>query len=202
MKDPINRLQTLARAEMAVAQMRANRFAARSAMASVAGIFGLLALGMVTLALFLWLKTVMSPAAAAGTVGLIDGALAVLCLLIGRNAGPSKNEEQLALEIRDMAYSELNNDIEEVKGELRVITEDLKAIRSGVSGFSRSFASILPLIGGLIGKSKKQKVVYINSLLNSTDTRCSSEATTSHVTDSKTKTHLRSSTGISKTWIS
>jgi hypothetical protein len=157
MADPIYRLQTLARAEMAVAQVHASRAASRGALFSVGMVFGLLAIGMLTLAGYNFLIPVVGEGVAALIVALVDTVLAVVVLLIARKAGPSENEEQLAREMRDLAYAEIGNDIERVKRDLERISSDVRSIRSGFMSTASTIASGVGPLLGLFAKSAKKK---------------------------------------------
>lgn len=152
MPDPIYRLQTLARAEMAVAQIHASRAASRGALFSIAMVFGLLAIGMLTLAGYHALTPIVGQAASALIVAIVDAAVAVTILLVARKAGPSENEERLAREMRDLAYAEIGNDIERIKGDLARISSDVRSIRSG---FTSAVASLLGGIGPMMGAVSK-----------------------------------------------
>ena len=123
----------------------------RSAFFAVALVFLLLGLAMMTLAVYNALLPHMGPAWAAFTVAMADTFVGIVAMLMARRAGPSENEEKLAREIREMAYAELNNDIQQIKGEFDQITSEVKRIRSGVSAFTSGAAGTLgPVISMLI----------------------------------------------------
>lgn len=156
MSEPIMKLQLIARSEMALAQINARRAASRSALFSVALVFLLLGLAMMTLAAYYALESRLGAPMAAFTVSIIDTVIGIIFILIARRAGPSVNEEKLAREIRDMAYAELGNDIEKVKSELNQITSDVKRIRSGFTSFTSGAASSLgPIVSMLIKVAKR-----------------------------------------------
>ena len=125
MSDPMLKLQLVVRAELALAEIRARRTASRTTYLSVALVFLLLGIGMMTLALFHALKAYMSPAWAAFSVASLDLLIGILFALAARRAGPSENEEKLARQLREMAYSELGNDIQEVKDEFGDATKEV-----------------------------------------------------------------------------
>jgi predicted mannosyl-3-phosphoglycerate phosphatase (HAD superfamily) len=86
-------------------------------------------------------------------VAAADIACAVIIAIIGRRAGPSESEENMAKEIRDMAYTEVSKDVEEVKLKIEQLTDEVKSIRAGVStaiGTIRFFV-------GLLSKAAKKK---------------------------------------------
>lgn len=157
MPDPLHRLQTLARAEMAVAQVHASRAASRGALFSVAMVFGLLAIGMLTLAGYHALTPFVGQAASALIVASVDAVLAALVLLVARKAGPSENEERLAREMRDLAYAEIGNDIERIKSDIEQISSDVRSIRSGFMSTASSLASGLSPLIGMLSRSVKKK---------------------------------------------
>jgi len=158
MSNAMLKLQILARSEMALAQLRAQRAGTRSALFTVALVFGLLALGMLNLAGYHALTPALGPALAALAVSLANAALAVIILLVSRRAGPGENDEKLAREMRDLAYAELGADVEHVKAEIRQITEDVRGIRSSFTSIAGGAVSTLgPLVGLLINSLKKKR---------------------------------------------
>jgi len=151
MSEPMLKLQIIVRAELALAEIRTRRAASRSAFFGVALVFLLLGLAMMTLAVYHALTPHMGPAWAAFTVALADTFIGIIVVLIARRAGPSENEEKLAREIREMAYAELNDDIQQVKSEFDQISSEVKRIRSGVTAFTSGAAGTLgPVISMLI----------------------------------------------------
>lgn len=156
MSDPVLKLQILARAELAMAQIHARRAGSRSAFFSIALVFLLLGLAMMTLAVYNALTPSLGPAWAAFVVATADTIIGVIVALIARKAGPSENEEKLVREIRDMAYAELSKDIEQVKSELDSITTDVKRIRSGFTSLTSGAAGALgPAITMLLKVAKR-----------------------------------------------
>ena len=59
-------------------------------------------------------------------------------------AGPSESQEKLALQIRDLAYTELNRDIEQVQAEVQETVAEVRRLRSSVEGIGA--------LVGLVGK--------------------------------------------------
>ncbi|MDA9981865.1 phage holin family protein [Gammaproteobacteria bacterium] len=156
MSDPVLKLQILARAEMAMAQIHTRRAGSRSAFFAVALVFLLLGLAMMTLAVYHALTPSLGPAWAAFVVAMVDTFIGIIVVLIARKAGPSENEEKLVREIRDMAYAELSKDIEQVKSGLDSITADVKRIRSGFTSFTSGAAGALgPVISMLLKVAKR-----------------------------------------------
>ena len=153
MSDSAFKLQLLVRAELALTKIYARRTMSRAAFIAVALVFILMALGMLNYAAYLSLLDKYTPGIAALLVASADVACAVVIVIIGRKAGPSESEENMAKEIRDMAYEEVSKDVEEVKLRIEQLTDEVKNIRAGVStavGTIRFFA-------GLLSKTAKKK---------------------------------------------
>jgi hypothetical protein len=146
MSDSAFKLQLLVRAEIALAKIYTRRSMQRAAFVVAALIFVLVALGMLNFAAYLGLLDKYTPSLAALLVASVDVACATVIFIIGRKAGPSDNEENMAQEIRDMAYRELSKDVEDVKLRIEQLTDEVKSIRRGVStamGTIRFFAALL-----------------------------------------------------------
>jgi hypothetical protein len=155
MSEPMMKLQIIARSEVALAQLNARRAATRSAYFAVALVFLLLGLAMMTAAAFYALEPKLGAPWAAFTVSTIDTVIGIIFLLVARRAGPSENEEKLAREIRDMAYTELGKDVDTVKAEIDQITGDIKRIRSGFASFTSGASGALgPIISMLLSAAK------------------------------------------------
>jgi hypothetical protein len=149
--NPVFKLQLLIRAEMALSQIRGRRVAARSSLFAVAMVFGLLGVGLINLSGFFYLSTFLSQWLAALVMASINIVFAVIIVMASSKAGPNENEERLAQEMRDMAYKELSEDMEQVKGEVEKIVSDVHRIRDGFSSIASGTAgSFAPLLGMLI----------------------------------------------------
>ncbi len=146
MSDSAFKLQLLVRAEIALAKIYTRRSMLRAAFVVAALAFVLMALGMLNFAAYLGLLDKYTPSLAALLVASVDVACATVIFIIGRKAGPSDNEENMAQEIRDMAYRELSKDVEDVKLGMEQLTDEVKSMRAGVStalGTIRFFAALL-----------------------------------------------------------
>jgi hypothetical protein len=153
MSDSAFKLQLLVRAEIALAKIYTRRSMLRAAFVVAALVFVLMALGMLNFAAYLFLLDKYTPSLAALLVASVDVACATVIFIIGRKAGPSDTEENMAQEIRDMAYRELSKDVEDVKLNIEQLTDEVKNIRTDVStaiGMIRFFA-------GLLSKSVNKK---------------------------------------------
>ena len=118
MSDPVFKLQLLARAELALTEIYARRAAVRSGYLAFALVFALIGLAMFNVAAYLALAEQMSPAFAAFLMSGANALVAVLVLFIGRRAGPSAGEERMARELRELAYREVSEDVDQVKARL------------------------------------------------------------------------------------
>jgi len=153
MSDSAFKLQLLVRAELALTKIYARRSIIRATFVGVALAFVMMALGMLNYAAYLGLLDKYTPGTAALLVAAVDVACAVVIVIIGRKAGPSEAEENMAQEIRDMAYEEVSKDVEDVKLKIEQLTDEVKNISAGVStaiGTIRFFA-------GLLSKAVKKK---------------------------------------------
>jgi hypothetical protein len=153
MSDSAFKLQLLVRAELALTKIYARRSIVRATFVAVALVFVMMALGMLNYAAYLGLLDKYTPGIAALLVASADIACAIVIGVIGRRAGPSESEENMAKEIRDMAYTEVSKDVEDVKLKIEQLTDEVKSIRAGVStaiGTIRFFV-------GLLSKKVKNK---------------------------------------------
>ena len=144
MSDPVMKFQIIARAEMALFHIRAQRVAGRSTLFIVAMVLGLLALAMLDFAAFSAMSPSQGPALAALYMALVNAGAAVLVIVAARKVGPSESHEKLALQIRDLAYTELNRDIEQVQAEVQETVAEVRRLRSSVEGIGA--------LVGLVGK--------------------------------------------------
>ena len=78
-----------------------------------------------------------------------------LIFFIAGKVGGESNEEKMAAEIRDLAYSEIGTDVEGVKAEIGKVVDDINRIRSGFSSFTGT-SSIMPLLGMLTNAISKR----------------------------------------------
>jgi hypothetical protein len=156
MSNPVLKLQILARAELTLAQIHARRAASRSALFSVAMVFLLLGLGMLTLAGYHALVPTLGAAWSAFVVALVDLVIGGAVLLAARRAGPKESEEKLARELRDLAYAEISADIDEMKTELEQIASEVRRIRSGLGTMIGSASASLGPLVGLLTKMVKR----------------------------------------------
>ena len=156
MTEPMTKLEIIARSEVALLQINARRMANRSALFSIALVFLMLGLAMMTLAVYSAMEPSIGAPLAALTVSVIDTLIGLLFIFTARRAGPSDNEEKLAREIRDMAYAELEKDLHIIKTEVGQITSDINRIRTGFTSLTSGSVSILgPVVSMLLNLAKK-----------------------------------------------
>jgi hypothetical protein len=151
------KLQILTRAEMTLAQIRAQRALRRAAFFAVAMVFGLLGLGMLDYAVFFTINKTQGPAVGALVVALLNIAVAVVVLIVSDKSTMGTGEEKLAMEIRDIAHQELSRDIEQVRTEIEKITDDLRTIRSSISAVTGAAAGTVVPLARMLGKGIKRK---------------------------------------------
>ena len=148
MSDSIFKLQLLAKAELALTEIRAKRAAARTAYTAFALALILLALMMLNLAAYLALSESWGAPEAALTVALINAGLGLLVLFLGSRAGPSEGEERMARELREMAYREVSEDVEHVKEKLENLSQDVSRIGENVGRVAGTAKFLLSALGG------------------------------------------------------
>ncbi len=147
MSDKLFKLQLLARAELTLKEIVARRAAARAVHLGIALVIALLALGMLNLAGFLALQAYLSPAGSALTMAAANGLGVALVLWLGRRAGPSEGEEELAHEIREMAYQQVSEDIDEVKEKLERVVGEVNQIGEGIGHATSAVKFLVSALG-------------------------------------------------------
>lgn len=159
MTDPVLKLRILVRSEMTLLRLQARRNAVRTQLLLVALLFALFALGMLNFAAYHALAVKKGPAFAALMIALADALLAVALVALSRGAGPNAEQEKMVRDIRDLAYSELSADFDEVKAGITQVSEDVQRIRSGFSAFTSGSGGLAgnlsPVVSLLVGAVKK-----------------------------------------------
>ena len=98
----------------------------------------------------------LGPAVAAAILGLVACVIVAVILMVALKTIPHQAEEKLACEIRDLANTELNRDIDEVKAEISQITDDVRSIRTGIMAVPTAAVNTLfPALRLLIKAVKK-----------------------------------------------
>lgn len=148
MKNPVLKINLLIRAETALARVRARRTANRIILSLVALVFVLIGVAMLNFAIYQAFTVKFSPGLAGLLVSLINLFLAGIVFLIAGKIGGESNEERMAAEIRDLAYSEIGSDVEGIRAEIGKVVDDINRIRSGFSSITGT-SSIVPFLGML-----------------------------------------------------
>ena len=159
MNELIAKLRLIAKAEAILVRLHLRRAVRQVSFVLAAAVFGLLALAMLNVALYLFLAPRFDPALAALAVAGLDALLAVVAVAaaIRLELGP---EAEAAESIRDLASNELAADAERLRAQLDDLGQDIKQIRSAVTGIVQPGGISLPavfqwlmmLVGYLRGK--------------------------------------------------
>lgn len=146
MRNPALKVNLLIRAETALARVRARRTANRITMSLIALVFVLIGVAMLNFAIYQAFVTFSSPGLAGLYVSLINLGLAMVIFIIVGKADGESNEEKMAAEIRDLAYTEIGSDVDAFKAEVTKVVDDVNRIRSGFSSITGT-SSIMPFLG-------------------------------------------------------
>ncbi len=133
MSDPIFKLQLLARSELTLTEIYARRAASRTLYLGIALVLCLIGLAMFNFAGYLALSIRTTPAIAALSMAALNAVGAGIFVAVSRKAGPSEGEERMAREIRELAYKEVSEDVEEVKGRLEKLATEVTSIGENVT---------------------------------------------------------------------
>jgi hypothetical protein len=161
MDELIVKTRLLAKAELILLRLHLRRTLKQAAFYIVAGLMAVLAVGMLNVALYLYLSPLLDGARAALIVAAADIALAAIVIIAaGRlNLGP---EADAANALRELTMSELVTDIDRVKAQIADLSDDIKKIRSAVTGFMSpggigisSVLQWLPVLFGLFRRKKQ-----------------------------------------------
>lgn len=154
------KLRLLAKAELILLRLHLRRTVKQASFSLVAALLAVLAVGMLNVALYLYLSPLIENARAALVVALADLGLAAAAIIAaGRlQLGP---EADAVNALRELTMSELTSDIERVKTQIADLSDDVKKIRSAVTGFmslgSAGLPSVFPLLTELLGLFRKKK---------------------------------------------
>lgn len=145
MDELIAKLRLLAKAEVILVRLHLRRAVRQMSFVIVAALFGLLALAMLNVALYLFLAPRFDPALAALAVAGLDALVAIVAVAVASRLelGP---EAEAAASIRDLASDELAADAERLRAQLDDLGRDIKRIRSAVTGIVQPGGLGLPVI--------------------------------------------------------
>ena len=145
MNELVVKLRLLAKAEFILLRLHLNRAAKQAAFYLVAALMAVLAVGMLNIALYLYLQPMLERPRSALVVAIIDIALAAVVIRVASrlHLGP---EAEAANALRELTMNELVADIDRVKNQIADLSADIKQIRSTVSGFMGLGSIGLPAI--------------------------------------------------------
>lgn len=162
MQETLLKLRILASAELNLARIAARRLATRSTLLAIAIGLLLLAVVIVNIGAYHLLTQTQSESTASFLVAAGDGVLAILAIIIAMRLQPGP-EEQMARQIREMAFEELAAEVDDLKDQFGKVGTDVKRIRTGFSFLARSgslsagLASIAPVISIIADTIKEHR---------------------------------------------
>ncbi len=133
MDELLIKIRLLLKAEMILFRLQLHRTARQTAFYIAAALLTVLSAGMLDIALYLYLAPRLDNAGAALAVAIVDIVLAVAAVVAaGRlRLGP---EAVAAKDLREAAMTELAADAERVKIQIVDLHDDIKQIRTSVTG--------------------------------------------------------------------
>jgi len=147
------KMRLLLKAEMILFRLQLRRSVQQAALYIAAALLAVLAVGMLNIALYLYLVPRLDNAGAAVAVAIVDIVLAVVAVVFaGRlHLGP---EADAATALRDDAMAKIAADAERVKAQIADLQDDIKGIRTAVAGFMDfggvNLASLLQWVPALL----------------------------------------------------
>ena len=81
-------------------------------------------------------------------MALGNAVAAGLLIMAARKAGPSESHEKLAIQIRDLAYTELSRDIEQVQTEIQDTVKEVRHLRSSIQSVGSLIGVVSKLTSG------------------------------------------------------
>jgi len=128
------KMRLLLKSEMILLRLQLRRTVQQAAFYIAAALLAVLAVGMLNIALYLYLAPHLDNASAALVVAIVDIVLAVVAVVVaGRlHLGP---EVDAARDLREAAMAHLAAEAERVKTQIVEIQDDIKRIRTAVTGF-------------------------------------------------------------------
>jgi hypothetical protein len=140
MDDILVKMRLLLKAEMILLRLQLRRTVQQAAFFIAAALLAVLAAGMLNIALYLYLAPRLDNASAALVVAIVDITLAVMAVVVADRLqfGP---EADAARDLREAAMAHLTAEAERVKTQIVELQDDIKRIRTAVTGFM-SFGNI------------------------------------------------------------
>lgn len=149
MKRMSRNLTTIYRTERLIAQRRLAVVQRQVVLMAVAGIAALTALILLNVSLYLLLASYVTPAASAG---ILAAANIVLAAVFATLAGRMNAEDDIApaVEVRDMALADLEEEVEEMAEEGRKVVDSVRKI--GTDPFGSLSSLLVPILTALLKK--------------------------------------------------
>ncbi|GAA6193979.1 hypothetical protein [Phaeobacter sp. NW0010-22] len=144
-------LTTVYRTERLIARRRFAVVQQQTIMMVVAGIAGLAGLILLDISLFFVLKTWLSSAAAAALLSLSNLLLAGLLVLVAKRSNVEQ-EIAPAIEVRDMAIADIEEELEEMATEAREVVEAVKSF--GANPLGSLPALLVPILTTILSNKK------------------------------------------------
>jgi hypothetical protein len=128
------KIRLLLKAEMILFRLQLRRTVRQAAFYIAAALLAVLAVGMLNIALYLYLAPRLDTAGAALAVAAVDIVLAVVAIIVAGHLhlGP---EVDAVMALREATMEKLTADAEHVKTHIADLRDDIKQIRSAVTGF-------------------------------------------------------------------
>lgn len=163
MNDILKKIQVLVKCETAIQRVNLQTVARQIILFAVGVVLILLAVAMLNVAIYVAISEHYGQVAGALIVSVINGLLAVALMVVANRTKPGP-EAAMAREIRELAITEINSDVEKVGQNLNDFKTDVQRIRSGFSGLmgggggsSFSLFNLAPLLDILISVLSKSK---------------------------------------------
>jgi hypothetical protein len=128
------KMRLFLKAEMILYRLQLRRIVQQAAFYLAAALLAVLAAGMLNIALYLYLVPRLDTAGAALAVALADIVLAAAAAVAAGRLRPGP-EVDAAKDLREAALAELAADAERIKVQIADLHDDIKRIRTAVTGF-------------------------------------------------------------------
>lgn len=142
-------ITTIYRTESLIARRRLAVIQTQTILMVLAGLIAVIGLAFINVCFYFVLSEWLSPAASAGLLG---GVNVVLAAVLASAAGQMNVEQEIApaVEVRDMAISDLEAEIQSVGGDVRQVIGHLKSVPK--DPFGSLITLLLPLLTSLLKK--------------------------------------------------
>jgi len=134
MKNITRNLHLLWRTERILAEARLKLLTRKLILGIIAGIAGLFAWGMLNIATYFALEPAMGKAWAACIVG-ISGVVIAAILIAFAQGLQSAPEEDMVVEVRNMALAEIEGEVDDVQQKLLQVRDDVEGVRENIAAF-------------------------------------------------------------------